>query len=68
MVYFLFSSKDPCQNTVTFSHDSRLILTGGADGVLRVWNFPEMQLKSKIEVSKKEIADVDISPDRKYVI
>jgi len=44
-----------------------LVLTGGADGVHRVWNFPEMQLKSKIDVSKKEIADVDVSPDRKYV-
>ncbi len=62
-----FSARDAYQNTVTFSHDSRLVLTGGADGVLRVWNFPEMQLKSKIEVSKREIADVDVSPDRKYV-
>lgn len=62
-----FSPKDPCQNTVTFSFDGRLVVTGGADGILRVWTFPEMQLKSKIEISKKEISDVDISPDRKYV-
>ncbi len=58
---------DPCQNTVCFSPDSRLIVTGGADGVLRVWNFPEMKLRSSINVSKKELADSDISSDRKLV-
>jgi len=52
---------------VSFSPDSRLVVTGGADGVLRVWNFPEMQLRSSINASKKEIADIDISPDRKLV-
>jgi prolactin regulatory element-binding protein len=62
-----FSPKDPCQNAVTFSLDGRLVLTGGADGILRVWTFPEMQLKTKIEISKKEISDLDISPDRKFV-
>jgi len=62
-----FSPKDPCQNAVAFSQDSRLILTGGADGFLRIWNFPEMKLKSKIEISKKEISDIDISADKKYV-
>jgi WD40 repeat protein len=58
---------DPCQNSVSFSPDSRLVVTGGADGVLRIWNFPEMQMRSSINASKKEISDIDISPDRKLV-
>jgi len=58
---------DPCQNTVSFSPDSRLVVTGGADGILRVWTFPEMQMRSSINASKKEISDIDISSDRKLV-
>ena len=61
------SVTDPCQRAVVFSPDSRLLVTGGADGVLRVWNFPEMIQRNTINASKKEISDVDISPDRKLV-
>ena len=61
------SVNDPCQNVVIFSHDTRLVLTGGADGCIRVWNFPELKEKLKIEASKKEVADLDISSDRKLV-
>lgn len=63
----VFSVGDPCQRAVAFSPDSRLLVTGGTDGVLRVWNFPEMIERNAINASKKEISDVDISPDRKLV-
>jgi len=62
-----FSLADPCQRAVAFSPDSRLVVTGGTDGILRVWNFPEMLQRSTINASKKEISDVDISPDRKLI-
>jgi len=42
-------------------------VTGGNDGSLRVWNFPEMKERLSMKVSKKEISDLDLTFDKKFV-
>ena len=39
------------------------MITGGDDGILRVWTFPDLNPVHEIEAHDKEIDDVEFSPD-----
>ncbi|KAH8385755.1 hypothetical protein KR009_007274 [Drosophila setifemur] len=58
---------DPLQRVVRISGNGRLIATGGTDGHLRVWTFPQMSLAVELPAHNKEIDDLDFSPDSKYI-
>jgi len=58
-----YNMPEPYQKVVRISPDSRWMATGGDDGVLRVWTFPELNSVHEIEAHQKEIDDLDWSPD-----
>ncbi|XP_017133224.1 prolactin regulatory element-binding protein [Drosophila elegans] len=58
---------EPLQRVVRISGNGRLMATGGTDGKLRVWTFPQMTLAGELAAHSKEIDDLDFSPDSKYI-
>ena len=47
--------------------DGKLMATGGDDGVLRIWTFPDLNLVHEIDAHEKEIDDIEFSPDQSKV-
>lgn len=62
------SPQDPVQKCVRFSSNLKLLLTGGSDGYLRVWEYPSLNPKLNFKAHEGEIEDLDISPDNKHVV
>ncbi|KAH8281224.1 hypothetical protein KR044_012181 [Drosophila immigrans] len=62
------SSGEPLQRVVRISGNGRQMATGGTDGQLRVWSFPQMQMSTSWPAHIKEIDDLDFSPDCKYIV
>lgn len=60
-------SPDNLQKAVCFTADSTKLLTGGADGCVRVWEFPGMNKLYDFKAHEGEIEDVTVSPDNKVV-
>ncbi|XP_043947511.1 prolactin regulatory element-binding protein [Drosophila biarmipes] len=58
---------EPLQRVVRISGNGQLMATGGTDGHLRVWTFPQMTLAAKLAEHSKEIDDLDFSPDSKVI-
>ncbi|XP_067621232.1 guanine nucleotide-exchange factor SEC12 [Eurosta solidaginis] len=63
-----FLTAEPLQRVVRISPNGRLMATGGTDGHLRVWTFPQMVQLSDVASHTKEIDDMDFSPDSKYLV
>lgn len=60
--------QDPLQKVVRFSPDLKLLLTGGTDGHIRVWEFPSLKKKFDFKAHEEEIEDLDMSPGNKYLV
>lgn len=60
--------QDPLQKVVRFSPDLSLLLTGGTDGHIRVWEFPSLKKKFDFKAHEGEIEDLDISPGNKHLV
>lgn len=60
--------QDPLQKVVRFSPDHSLLLTGGTDGHIRVWEFPSLKKKLDFKAHEGEIEDLDISPGNKHLV
>ncbi|CAF4872393.1 unnamed protein product [Pieris macdunnoughi] len=54
--------EDPLQRVVSISPIGNLMATGGVDGLVRVWSFPQMQLLFELQGHTKELDDLDFSP------
>ncbi|XP_037928141.1 prolactin regulatory element-binding protein [Teleopsis dalmanni] len=63
-----FLTEEPLQRVVRISPDGRLMATGGTDGHLRVWTFPQMVQTEDFNAHTKEIDDIDFSPDSKFIV
>lgn len=63
-----FLLPEPLQRVIRISPDGKLMATGGLDGHVRVWNFPQMTPLADIPAHKKELDDIDFSPDGKNLI
>ncbi|XP_076004591.1 guanine nucleotide-exchange factor SEC12 [Genypterus blacodes] len=59
---------DPLQKVVRFSRDLGLLLTGGTDGHIRVWEFPSLKKVSDFKAHEGEIEDLDMSPQNKHLV
>ncbi|KAM4735120.1 guanine nucleotide-exchange factor SEC12 isoform 1-T5 [Anableps anableps] len=60
--------QDPLQKVVRFSPDMNLLLTGGTDGYIRVWEFPSLKKKFDFKAHEKEIEDLDMSTTSKQLV
>ncbi|KAK5892875.1 hypothetical protein CesoFtcFv8_013222 [Champsocephalus esox] len=60
--------KDPLQKVVRFSPDLSLLLTGGSDGHIRVWEYPSLKKKYDFKAHGGEIEDLDMSPGNKHLV
>ncbi|PSN56741.1 Prolactin regulatory element-binding protein [Blattella germanica] len=63
-----FSAEEPLQRVVRIAPSGKMMVTGGTDGHVRLWNFPSMKQKVDIKAHSKEVDDVDISPNDKSVV
>lgn len=63
-----FLSQEPLQRVVRIAPNGASMATGGTDGYLRVWSFPQMTKRSDIQAHTKEIDDIDFSPDSKFIV
>lgn len=63
-----FADREPIQRVVRISLNNKLMATGGTDGHLRVWNFPQMSKLKDIAAHSKEVDDLDFSPDNSRVV
>ncbi|GLD48558.1 prolactin regulatory element-binding protein isoform X2 [Lates japonicus] len=60
--------QDPLQKVVRFSPDLSLLLTGGTDGHIRVWEFPSLKKKFDFKAHEGEIEDLDMSSGNKHLV
>ncbi|EMP37919.1 Sodium-dependent multivitamin transporter [Chelonia mydas] len=58
-------SPEALQKAVRVSADHSLLATGGADGFLRVWEFPSMKKVWEFKAHDGEIEDIALGPDNK---
>lgn len=60
-------SKELLQKSVCFNKDHSILVTGGADGFVRVWEFPSMKKTMDFKAHNGEIEDITVAPDNKIV-
>nr|XP_020442906.1 prolactin regulatory element-binding protein isoform X3 [Monopterus albus] len=60
--------QDPLQKVVRFSPDLSLLLTGGTDGHIRIWEFPSLKKKFDFKAHEGEIEDLDMGPGNKQLV
>lgn len=63
-----FDAIDPLQRCVRIAPSGKLLATGGADGHIRVWSFPQAQLRHDIAAHAGDADDVDFSPDSRQLV
>ncbi|KAK6165624.1 hypothetical protein SNE40_022517 [Patella caerulea] len=56
------------QKVVRYNDKKKILATGGADGHLRVWKYPDCTKNVEIKAHKNDIDDLDISPCGKYIV
>lgn len=57
---FMPSSEDCFLKAVKYCHITQVLVTGGSDGHIRVWDFPSLEQKSDIVAHSDEIVDMDV--------
>nr|XP_033793816.1 prolactin regulatory element-binding protein [Geotrypetes seraphini] len=60
-------SQELLQKSVCFNKDHSILITGGADGFVRVWEFPSMKKALDFKAHNGEIEDIAVDPDNKIV-
>ncbi|XP_017786401.1 PREDICTED: prolactin regulatory element-binding protein [Nicrophorus vespilloides] len=63
-----FYKDEPIQRVVRICPSGKCMATGGTDGIVRLWNFPSLQLKHTLKAHKKEIDDIDFCPFGAYLV
>jgi len=58
-----YSPKEPYGKVVKISGNSKLLASGGDDGNVRIWSFPDLSKVHEFTTHEKEIDDIDFSPD-----
>lgn len=63
-----FSKSDPFQRVVRISPNGKIMVTGGIDGHVRIWDFPRMTPLFDVIAHTSELDDLDFSPDSKQIL
>ncbi|CAN8006225.1 unnamed protein product [Ixodes pacificus] len=64
-----FSPKEePFQKVVRFAPEAELLFTGGADGCLRAWKYPQFKMEYEVKAHTDELDDLCISPTESMVV
>lgn len=63
-----FSQVEPFQKVVKFSPEANLLITGGADGHIRVWSYPKLEIIYVIKAHDNEVDDLDINPNGTQIV
>ncbi|KAH7976594.1 hypothetical protein HPB52_016861 [Rhipicephalus sanguineus] len=64
-----FSTKqEPFQKVVRFAPETEVLFTGGADGCLRAWKYPQYKMIYKVQAHEDELDDLCISTDENKVV
>ena len=58
-----FTATESFQKVVRISRNGKMMATAGCDGIIRLWQFPSMDLLREIKGHTKEVDDLDFSPD-----
>ncbi|XP_033209035.1 prolactin regulatory element-binding protein [Belonocnema kinseyi] len=58
-----FGEKEALQRIVRVSPSGKVMVTGGTDGRVRIWKFPQLLKLHDMEAHTKEIDDMDFNPD-----
>lgn len=58
-----FSEVEPLQRIVRISSNGKFMITGGTDGHIRLWKFPQLYKLNDLDAHLKEIDDIDFCPD-----
>ena len=67
-IFDFTSMREPYQKVVKISPlDGKFMATGGEDGILRIWTFPDLNQVKDLEEHDKEIDDIEFSPDQTKV-
>lgn len=56
------------QRVVKVSLDGKIMATGGTDGKVRLWNFPQLDKLYDLDAHREEIVDLDFSPDGSLLV
>lgn len=57
-----FSVDEPFLKVVKYSPEANILLTGGADGHIRLWSYPKLDQIFVIKAHDNEVDDIDINP------
>ncbi|XP_012233276.1 guanine nucleotide-exchange factor SEC12 [Linepithema humile] len=63
-----FGNGEPLQRVVRVSLHGMIMATGGTDGNIRLWKFPQLHKLFDLEAHGKEIDDLDFSPDNNLLV
>ncbi|KAF5285728.1 hypothetical protein FQR65_LT02256 [Abscondita terminalis] len=63
-----FLEEEPIQRVVRISRFNKIMVTGGTDGFVRLWEFPTLKPLHTLKAHKEEIDDLDFSPCQSYLI
>ncbi|KAL7306550.1 hypothetical protein TKK_0001242 [Trichogramma kaykai] len=62
-----FGSGQPLQRVVRISPNGNIMATGGTDGLIRLWHFPQLNSLHELKGHSKEIDDIDFCPKSKQI-
>ncbi|XP_011163400.1 prolactin regulatory element-binding protein [Solenopsis invicta] len=63
-----FGNGEPLQRVVRVSLQGTIMATGGTDGNVRLWKFPQLFKLHDLDAHGKEIDDLDFSPDGNLLV
>jgi len=58
-----YHKKEPYGKVVRISYNNKLLASGGDDGNVRIWSFPDLAKVHEFTTHEKEVDDIDFSPD-----
>ena len=68
VIWFAFLGKEGDVTAVSFSPDGQLIISGGKDGTIRLWNRETHKLKRVMLSHRGGVSSVKFSPDGQFLV